>query len=106
MSAPTLELSADLTLTLNGELFTVLAQDDQITVTFESLTAALTYVRSLQQNPVWSVNLRKLDMQLCNLFLTLYIQAGGKKFAFLGHKASGNTLTLMLGLKSLWRSLF
>lgn len=106
MPIPPLDLYADLAITFNGENFLLQARDDQIIISFPSFAAAMDYVRSLQQDPVWSVNLRKLDMQLCNLYLTLYIQAGVKKFAFLGHKASGNSLTLMLGLKSFWRSFF
>jgi hypothetical protein len=106
MPIPPLDLYADLAINCNGEHFLVQAREDQIIISFPSLGTAVDYIRTLQQDPVWSVNLRKLDMQLCNLYLTLYIQAGAKKFAFLGHKASGNTLTLMLGLKSFWRSLF
>jgi hypothetical protein len=106
MPIPPVDLYADLAISFNGENFKVQAKDDQLIISYPSLRAALDYLRGLQQDPVWSVNLKKLDMKLCNLFLTLYIQAGSMKFAFLGHKASANTLTFMLGLKNLRQGLF
>jgi hypothetical protein len=106
MSVPPLDLYADLALSCNGENFKIQARDDQIIIFFPSLGAAVDYVHGLQEDPVWSINLRKLDMKLSNLYLTLYIQAGAIKFSFLGHKASANTLTFLLGLKSLRQGLF
>jgi hypothetical protein len=106
MSVPPLDLYADLALSLNGENLKIQARDDQIIISFPSFGAAVDYVHGLQQDPVWSVNLRKLDMKLSNLYLTLYIQAGAVKFAFLGHKASATTLTFMLGIKNLRQGFF
>ncbi len=95
---PYLDLYADLAVTCNGEQFSLQADQQRLVLTFPSWRAAMRFLWRLLRNPQGAQILRALDTKLCNLYLTLDIQAGRLRFAFLGMRGNPDLLTILLGL--------
>lgn len=100
-----LDLYADVAISFNGETLKVQAEGNRIIVAFPTLRAGMKFLRRMLGDPQWAPSLRKIDLHLCNLFMTLYIQAGRVHFGLLGMKANPDILTLLLGLHGIRRRL-
>jgi hypothetical protein len=91
----TLEIYADLVLSLNGEDVKVHVEGKQIVVSTTSFRSGIRFLLKMLENPEWVQGLEQLDKNLTNLFLTLYMQAGRVKFALLGQEGKTYRVALL-----------
>lgn len=95
------QVYADMVLSFNGEDLVLSARCASITVTPPSLLSGLRTLNRVNAHHDLARNIKRINAVTAQLGWTLYARIGLFKFALLGTRAKGHTLTSLLLLSRL-----